>query len=183
MRILLTIALFSVSTLVWSGTTTIDFEGVIETSDPVGGGGLPSKVITQKYQFYSAGGFLLSSGSGGNTWIANCPGCTTELQHVDGGLGDLKTLDISAAPPISGDGTVTLRGYYVEGDFVSVVLPLSSNLTAYSFGEDWKNLFSLWVISNAGGGANFIGLDFVDPRSGYEIKDFNHIGTEPCPTS
>jgi hypothetical protein len=159
MRKLLLIALFSASTVAWSATSTIDFEGTIETAGPVGGGGLPSRVYTQDFQFYSAGGFQLSSV--GNIRLFNCPGCQTEIQTQASGNFDLESLDIVIAPPTLGNETVTLVGCYIETDCVSMELPVTMSWTTYnSFGEEWSNLFTLSVISNLGG-VKIVGLDNI----------------------
>jgi hypothetical protein len=142
------IALFlasaTASTAAWSDTEIIDFEGVIEEFD-VGSNGLPTRIETQGYTFYSSNG--LGIGTSGGSYLAWCPGpgCTVTL--YGGGLHRLVSLDIAAPQPFPGSGTVRVVGEFWDDpdrvDTSSVVLPYSSSWTTNILDEGWQGVHSL----------------------------------------
>jgi hypothetical protein len=152
--------------LLYSGiasAATIDFEGALETSDPVGGSsGLPTFVRSQGYEFYTNAGFQIGAGVPASTGLYYCPGCTAEMHTVSGGTFDLKSLDIAIPLPDSGDNFISLTGYYVEGDSVNINLSLvGTDWTNFQFGEEWQNLHTLVFGASVGGGLNSVGLDNI----------------------
>jgi hypothetical protein len=145
------IALFlasaTASTAAWSDTEIIDFEGVIEEFD-IGSNGLPTRIETQGYTFYSSNG--LGIGTSGSSYLSWCPapGCTVFL--YGGGLDRLLSLDIAAPPPFSGSGTVRMVGqFWDDPDRLNpavVVLPYSSSWTTHTFDDDWQALERVEIV-------------------------------------
>jgi len=133
------------STSAWSETEIIDFEGVIEAFD-VGNNGLPTRIETQGYTFYSSGGLQLTTSSGGALAWCPSPGC--EIRLYGGDLHKLVSLDVAA--PISGSGTIRVEGNFWDDpdrlDPSVSVLPFNSSWVTHAFDDAWQYPHSLeWL--------------------------------------
>jgi hypothetical protein len=148
--ITLFLASAAASTAAWSDTETIDFEGVIEEFD-VGSNGLPTRIETQGYTFYSSGG--LAIGTSGSSYLAWCPAPGCEIRLYGGGLHKLVSLDVAAPEPFPGSGTIGVEGNFWDDpdrlDPSVAVLPFSSSWTTHTFDDDWQYPHSLeWLEIN-----------------------------------
>ena len=155
--ILLFLASAATSTNAWSDTEIIDFEGVIEEFD-VGSNGLPTRIETQGYTFYSSGG--IGTGGGVVGWCP-APGCKISLYGDN--LNRLISLDVHSANFPSGSGTIEVVGEYWDDpdrlETSAVVLPFGPSSTTHTIwsglisDEDWQALewVSIHIETNTGG--------------------------------
>jgi len=188
---------FFVSTNALSEIKVIDFEGIIEEFD-VGSHGMPTRIETQGYTFYSSGGILFGGGS--DNAIAWCPGvgCTITFYGHESDLLRVISFDVASAPVFPGSGTIRVEGNFWDDpdrlDPSVSTLPFSSSWTTHSFDEDWQyphalEWFEFTIATNSGGpvildnivvetGSRSVGIDVL-PNDEANVVYPNRSGNLP----